>query len=85
MHFKMRQKERKVTPNKESMMTSNGSVKTETSIEWDEIDFEPIVKDADKLTRTNSKKAFEIGASRPSPGTLICLNSVQQEVKVVNI
>lgn len=71
MHFKMRQKERKVTPNKESMMmTSNGSVKTETSIEWDEIDFEPIVKDADKLTRTNSKKAFEIGASRPSPGTV---------------
>ncbi|XP_066258344.1 unconventional myosin-XV isoform X2 [Euwallacea similis] len=71
MHFKMRQKERKVTPNKESSLTiTNGSVRTETSTEWDEIDFEPVVKDSGKLTRTNSKKAFEIGAARPSPGSI---------------
>lgn len=73
MHFKMRQKERKVTPNKDqsiSVTNGHGSVKTDTSIEWDEIDFEPIVKENEKLTRTNSKKAFEIGASRPSPGSI---------------
>ncbi|XP_050297745.1 unconventional myosin-XV isoform X2 [Anthonomus grandis grandis] len=71
MQFKMRQKERKVTPNKDQNISNgNGSVKTDTSLEWDEIDFEPIVKESDKLTRTNSKKAFEIGASRPSPGSI---------------
>ncbi|XP_048519861.1 unconventional myosin-XV [Dendroctonus ponderosae] len=72
MHFKMRQKERKVTPNKEqtiSVTNGHGSVRTESSMEWDEVDYEPL-KENEKLTRTNSKKAFEIGASRPSPGSI---------------
>ncbi|KAL1494091.1 hypothetical protein ABEB36_009744 [Hypothenemus hampei] len=70
IQFKMRQKERKLTPSKDQV-SNNGSVKTETSIDWDEIDFEPAVKEVNgKLARTNSKKAFEIGASRPSPGSI---------------
>ncbi|XP_076273553.1 unconventional myosin 10A isoform X2 [Rhynchophorus ferrugineus] len=72
MQFKMRQNQRKLTPNKEQVTTiTNGhmSIKAEASADWDEIDFEPIVKENDRITKS-SKKAFEIGASRPSPGSI---------------
>ncbi|KAJ8922961.1 hypothetical protein NQ315_001507 [Exocentrus adspersus] len=73
MHFKMRQHQRKVTPNKEQVVTmTNGFTKTEqTSAEWEEIDFEPAaVRENERLVRASSKRAFEIGAARPSPGSV---------------
>lgn len=69
MQFKMRQHQRKVTPNKEQPIT-NGHGKMDpsgsTSVEWEEIDFEPIVRE----TKHPNKRAFEIGAARPSPGSV---------------
>ncbi|XP_060523322.1 unconventional myosin-XV [Cylas formicarius] len=72
MHFKMRQHQRKVTPTSKEAVSINGSVsmKSETAAEWEEIEFEPVVKETERLARTNSKKAFEIGAARPSPGSI---------------
>ncbi|XP_030752101.1 unconventional myosin-XV isoform X2 [Sitophilus oryzae] len=72
IQFKMRQNQRKLTPNKDQITTvTNGhmSAKMEAANDWDEIDFEPIVKETERVTKT-SKKAFEIGASRPSPGSI---------------
>ncbi|RZB41182.1 unconventional myosin-XV [Asbolus verrucosus] len=74
MQFKLRQHQRKVTPIKEqSMMVTNGhgNVKVEqSSAEWEEIEFEPIVRETERPTKVNSKRSFEIGASRPSPGSV---------------
>lgn len=108
MQFKMRQNQRKVTPNKDTSLTSTVSMMSSTSknglnnsgssngfnnsnsgsgsiqhsnsnngvsnghhqpsAEWDEIDFEsPVVE---KTSKVNTKRSFEIGASRPSPGSV---------------
>lgn len=75
----MRQNQRKVTPSKDqSTAISNGHtpesfIKTEqNSTEWEEMEFEPMVRGNERLSNTkrNSKRAFEIGASRPSPGSV---------------
>lgn len=75
----MRQHQRKVTPSKDqSTVISNGHtpeglIKTEhNSTEWEEMEFEPMVRGNERLSNTkrNSKRAFEIGASRPSPGSV---------------
>jgi myosin-15 len=75
MHFKLRQHQRKVTPVKEqSLVVTNGhghnNAKAESSAEWDEIDFEPIVRETERPSKVSTKRSFEIGASRPSPGSV---------------
>lgn len=77
MQFKMRQHHRKVTPNKEqTIVITNGHAtaftKTEqTSAEWEEIEFEPIVRENERpTTKVSTKRAFDIGAARPSPGSV---------------
>ncbi|XP_044253727.1 unconventional myosin-XV [Tribolium madens] len=70
MHFKMRQSQRKITPVRDQSMT-NGHPKVEqSSAEWEEIEFEPIVREPERPTKVTSKRSFEIGASRPSPGSV---------------
>lgn len=76
MQFKYRQQNRKLTPNAEQsiMVGSSGSISNTSreieqgSAEWEEIEFEPIV--TERLTKSNSKRSFEVGASRPSPGSI---------------
>lgn len=79
LQFKMRQNQRKVTPNKDQISgISNGHSienfnKTEpNSTEWEEMEFEPMVRGNERLSnnKKNSKRAFDIGASRPSPGSI---------------
>lgn len=79
LQFKMRQNQRKVTPNKEQpTVVSNGhnsesfSRAEQNSAEWEEADFEPMVRGGERLSnnKRSSKKVFEIGASRPSPGSI---------------
>lgn len=83
MQFKMRQNQRKVTPNKETTSVLNGhggssgnqsssmqKISTSTSVEWEELDFESPVVQNEKLMKTNSRRSFEIGAARPSPGSI---------------
>lgn len=79
MHFKMRQNQRKVTPNKEqNVIVTNGhatnknanvSIQVTTKTEWEEIEFEPALRE-ERLTKSNSKRSFEVGAARPSPGSI---------------
>lgn len=61
MHFKMRQQNRKVTPSKEQIIT-------QPSAEWEEIDFDSPT--AEKNSKSNNRRSFEVGASRPSPGSI---------------
>ncbi|XP_072386404.1 unconventional myosin-XV [Diabrotica undecimpunctata] len=76
MHFKMRQHQRKVTPNKDQSMTvvngHNGHShgKNDKSAEWEEIEYEPLPRETEKTNKANSKRVFEIGAARPSPGSV---------------
>ncbi|XP_017773416.1 PREDICTED: unconventional myosin-XV [Nicrophorus vespilloides] len=58
MQFKLRQHHRKITP-------SNGH----PSGEWEEIEFESI-KEPEKVSKSSSKRSFDIGANRPSPGSV---------------
>lgn len=60
LQFKMRQNQRKVTPNRET----NGH----SANEWEEIEFEPIVKEPEK--KASAKRSFDIGANRPIPGSV---------------
>lgn len=75
MHFKMRQNQRKVTPNKDQPLSisngHNGSRMEQSSHEWEEMDFEQSLreKEAEKATK-KAKRSFDIGASRPSPGSV---------------
>lgn len=78
MQFKMRQSQRKVTPNKEqSLMMTNGhsakngniSVQVTTKTEWEEIEFDSMVRE-ERPTKSSSKRSYEVGASRPSPGSI---------------
>lgn len=75
----MRQNQRKLTPNKDqSNALSNGHspenfTKAEHNpSEWEEIEFEPLLRGNERMSnnKRNSKRAFEIGASRPSPGSI---------------
>ncbi|KAJ3645965.1 hypothetical protein Zmor_023581 [Zophobas morio] len=78
MHFKLRQHQRKVTPVKEQHLiitnghgpVQNNTKSEQSSAEWEEIEFEPIVRETERTTKSNSKRAFDIGASRPSPGSI---------------
>lgn len=75
MHFKMRQNQRKITPNKETLIIANGHASSmhisQNSAEWEEIDFETVVREPEKTTKTHTtKRSFEVGASRPSPGSI---------------
>lgn len=81
MRFKMRQNQRKVTPNKDSnpLLTngysnsssnSNSMQLAQTSAEWEEIEFEPIIRETEKVTKVSSKRSFEVGAARPAPGSV---------------
>lgn len=61
MHFKMRQFQRKVTPNKEqTLIVTNGRVSSpgkaseQSSAEWEEIDFEPIIKESERINKGNN-------------------------------
>lgn len=84
IQFKMRQnQQRKLTPNKDQnpmMVITNGhghatktSMKITTptaqaSAEWEEIEFETVIKESERSTK--SKRSFEVGAARPSPGSI---------------
>ncbi|KAF2905677.1 hypothetical protein ILUMI_00498 [Ignelater luminosus] len=78
MQFKMRQNQRKITPNKEQISVVNGhssnniptSHHQQSSAEWEELDFEPIVREPEKVTKVSSRRSFEVGANRPSPGSI---------------
>ncbi|VEN63077.1 unnamed protein product [Callosobruchus maculatus] len=91
MHFKMRQHQRKVTPNKDQSLTmingynsgnfskpehmnghtnGNYSKADPTAAEWDEMEVEPLVRGNERLSKSSSKRCFEIGAARPSPGSI---------------
>lgn len=73
IQFKMRQHQRKVTPVKDQLVVvtnGHGSKVEQSSAEWEEIEFEPIVKEPERLAKVSSKRSFEIGASRPSPGSV---------------
>lgn len=80
MHFKMRQSQRKVTPNKEqnvivtnghssSSKTANISLQVTTKSEWEEIEFEPAMRE-ERSAKSGSKRSYEVGAARPSPGSI---------------
>ncbi|KAG5895943.1 hypothetical protein JTB14_016344 [Gonioctena quinquepunctata] len=79
MHFKMRQHQRKVTPGKDQSMTmTNGNSghssgnfgkSDQPAAEWEEVEFEPMIRGNERLSK-NLKRTFEIGASRPSPGSV---------------
>lgn len=75
----MRQNQRKVTPNKDQPNhLSNGhnidhfTKFEQNSAEWEEMEFEPMGKGHEVMNynQNNSKRSFEIGASRPSPGSI---------------
>ncbi|KAK9739373.1 hypothetical protein QE152_g9077 [Popillia japonica] len=71
----MRQNQRKITPNKETLIIANGHASSmhisQNSAEWEEIDFETVVREPEKTTKTHTtKRSFEVGASRPSPGSI---------------
>lgn len=79
LQFKMRQNQRKVTPNKEpTIVVSNGhsvdnfTKNEQNSAEWEDMEFEPMVRGNERFSnnKKNSKRAFEIGASRPTPGSI---------------
>ncbi|KAB0792987.1 hypothetical protein PPYR_12607 [Photinus pyralis] len=77
MQFKLRQNQRKITPNKEQICVVNGysqqssiTVVQQSSSEWEELDFEPIVREPEKTTKRSSRRSFEIGVNRPSPGSV---------------
>ncbi|XP_045475987.1 unconventional myosin-XV isoform X2 [Harmonia axyridis] len=75
MHFKMRQNQRKVTPNKDQPLSLsnglNGSRNEHSTPEWEEIEFEQQIreKESEKISK-KAKRSFDIGASRPSPGSV---------------
>ncbi|KAJ8956705.1 hypothetical protein NQ318_014060 [Aromia moschata] len=60
--------------NQENVANGHGSgsfTKTEqSSAEWDEIEFEPIVRENSHVTKVSSKRVFEVGAARPKPGSI---------------
>lgn len=67
MQFKLRQNQRKITPNKESLIVTNGHSSslhvTQNSVEWEEMDFEATVREpVEKVaaTKTNTKRSFEV-------------------------
>ncbi|XP_025836405.1 unconventional myosin-XV [Agrilus planipennis] len=127
MHFKLRQHQRKITPNKEQLIVTNGYInensphqrsesfrsqkyeshniresfkKTEKSYnhksenyhshkenghyksdqhhssqqqpaEWDELEFEPSIKEVVRHTsKQSSRRSYEVGAARPTPGSI---------------
>lgn len=86
IQFKMRQnQQRKLTPNKDQnpmMVITNGhghatktSMKittptTQASAEWEEIEFETVIKESERSSKSHSKRSFEVGAARPSPGSI---------------
>lgn len=75
MHFKLRQHHRKVTPNKDQSLVLNGHnnqayIKDKSSLEWEDIEYEPSPRENEKTSKLNGKRTFEIGASRPSPGSV---------------
>lgn len=82
MHFKLRQNQRKITPNKEQFSVVNGHGVTSQAAEWEEIDFEPALQENDlsllqqpppppsAVLKVNARRSFEVGANRPSPGSI---------------
>ncbi|KRT81985.1 hypothetical protein AMK59_5137, partial [Oryctes borbonicus] len=76
MQFKFRQNQRKITPSsKEALVITNGHSSSlhlsQNSAEWEEIDFESVVREPEKVVaKTTTKRSFEVGASRPSPGSI---------------
>lgn len=69
MQFKLRQNQRKVTPNKDQSLTNGHN--NQSSAEWEEIEFEPMIRESEqRVSKVSSKRAFDIGASRPSPGSV---------------
>lgn len=76
MQFKMRQHQRKVTPNKaeQAVMTNghankNGGMQ-HSAAEWEEIEFEPVIRENERTSKSHSRRSFEIGVNRPSPGSV---------------
>ncbi|XP_022921048.1 uncharacterized protein [Onthophagus taurus] len=84
MQFKMRQQvQRKITPGKENIR-SDAMVTSQSSIDWDEIDFEtnvststtqsksiqPGISVEKNQSKSSNKRSFDVGASRPSPGSI---------------
>lgn len=78
MHFKMRQHQRKVTPIKENnppitnghSTNNNGMQINSQSSEWEEMQFESVVQENEKLKKVTTRRSFEVGASRPAPGSI---------------
>lgn len=76
MQFKMRQHQRKVTPNKaeQAVMTNGHSNKNggmqHSAAEWEEIEFEPVMRETERTSKSNSRRSFEVGVNRPSPGSV---------------
>ncbi|KAF5306868.1 hypothetical protein FQA39_LY00098 [Lamprigera yunnana] len=79
MHFKLRQNQRKITPNKEQISVVNGyahansgaasaNLHQQSSSEWEEIEFDPVV--TEKVTKASTRRSFEVGVNRPSPGSI---------------
>lgn len=65
MHFKLRQNQRKITPNKDNLVITNGHTSTlhlgHNSAEWEEIDFETVVREPEKVVaKTTTKRSFEV-------------------------
>ncbi|KAL3274440.1 hypothetical protein HHI36_015828, partial [Cryptolaemus montrouzieri] len=75
MQFKLRQNQRKVTPNKDQpfVVTNghNGNKNDQTTQEWEEVEFDSShrEKENDKASK-KTKRSFDIGAARPSPGSV---------------
>lgn len=64
IHFKMRQQNRKVTPSKEQQVI------LQSSAEWEDIDFDQPSREPEKTSKSSNRRSFEVGASRPSPGSI---------------
>lgn len=65
IHFKMRQQHRKVTPSKDQ-----SPISPQSPGDWEEMEYEPIAREPEKPSKNSSKRSFEVGANRPSPGSV---------------
>lgn len=69
LQFKLRQSQRKITPNKDVMINGKMQITTHASAEWEEIEFEPEMRETERPHKSN-KRSFDVGAARPSPGSV---------------
>lgn len=72
IHFKLRQsQQRKVTPVANGQNHNGHSPSSPNAAEWEDMEFEPIVQHNERNAKiSNSKRSFDVGANRPSPGSV---------------